>query len=65
MVWAGGVAALAGVAHDAPDQPRVGGRDAVVAIQVELGQRRDIDAISLVCGRAGATAAGSARGCLP
>ena len=36
------VAALAGIAHDAPDQAGIGGRDAVVPVQVELGQGGDI-----------------------
>lgn len=38
----GGVAALARVAHDAADQARVGGGDAVVAIQVDLRQGGDV-----------------------
>jgi len=38
-----GVAARTRVAHDAPDQPVVGRGDAVVPVDVELRQRRDVD----------------------
>ena len=41
------VSALAGIAHNAADETCIGGGDAVVAIEVELGQRRNVDAESL------------------
>jgi hypothetical protein len=40
----GAIAAFARVPDDAADEARVGGGDAVVTVQVELGESRDVDA---------------------
>ena len=59
----GAVAARGRVAHDAPDQPRVGDAHAVVPIEVQLRDRRHVDAVDRVVLAAPAPVAGSAREC--
>ncbi len=60
----GGVAAVAGVADDAAQQAGVGGGDAVVAVEVQLGKAGDIDAGGLRRRQAGQAGAGSGHECL-
>ena len=49
----GGMSAIAMVADQTANQAVVGGGDAVVVVQVELGQRRNIDVEFPVFGEAG------------
>ena len=60
----GAVAARGRVAHDAPDQPRVGDAHAVVPVEVELRERRHVDAVDGVGRQRRHQRPGSARGCL-
>lgn len=52
----GGMAPIAMVAHQTADQPVVGGRNAVVVVQVQLGQRGNINQNLRASGRPGVSA---------